>query len=345
MSEHNSGEIKVYEAGKELFHQGDPGGDLFFIREGKLDVVLEQDGQSLPLAQLGPGEILGLLTCVDHSKRTSSARAVTEVVGLFVKFEIILSLLSKCPDWLKSIIKELTTRVLQMNEKYAQSLLVIRKLKATQVNTLFIGAQVASALPVIAPLVSMSVEKKSFLLVEETLEKLEQILARPKSEIESILEVFQTAGLIKIEIEPEKKRRVVDLEIAKRVAPFASFVAQSNAGKTKKIVMARLSPKEYRYLRALLPVAKAGGIEPKGLIRLPVQTCHEKFEMVTKVAFDPMALGRAVALGIIELNGDWSTGTLEFAPTDMLRTVVFAETFGRLEALASAAPQKEKKAA
>lgn len=334
MAGENSGEIKVFEPGTDLFKQGDAGGDLFFIREGEVDVFLEQEGQlPINLAVLASGEVLGLLTCLNHSPRTASARAKGTVAALIVKYDQFQSLLAKCPEWLKVILKELTLRVKQMNDKYAQALMVIRKLKLTQVNALYSGSQVASALPLLGGLCSVSVEGKQFILLEEVLDLLEQALTRPRTEIDAILGVFTKSGLIKLETEPEKKRRVIAMDIAKKSPPFSNFVTGTRGGKARKIVQAKLGHKDYRNLRGLLKFAKSKGIELKGLIRLSLEDLRNGFAEATSMPYDEIVLQKGVKLGIIDIQGDWKGGTILFAPSDMNRTLVFAETFGLLEAM------------
>lgn len=339
----NSGEIKIFNPGTLLFKQGDPGGDLFFIREGQVEVFIDQENSPVTLAKLDTGEVLGLLTCVNRSARTATAKALTEVTTLVVRYEQFQGLLSKCPDWLKTILKELTMRITQMNDKYAQALLVIRKLKSTQVNSIFIGSQVASALPVIAPLTSIAVEAKKYLLLEETIEQLALVLVRPKEEIAKILEVFQNAGLVKVEIEPEKKRRVIDYEIAKRVPPFAQFITESRAGKNRKVIQAKFSAKDMRTIRALLIFSKSLGIELKGLIKLKSKDCRERFATATSIPYDETTIQRAAKTGIIELQGSGEDEKLVFAPSDLSRILVFAEAYGQLEKLDEPQEKTQKK--
>ena len=330
----NSGEIKVFEPGSDLFKQGDAGGDLFFIREGEVDVFLEQEGQlPINLAVLVPGEVLGLLTCLNRSPRTASARAKGTVAAFIVKYEQFQSLLGRCPEWLKVILKELTLRVKQMNDKYAQALMVIRKLKLTQVNALYTGSQVAAALPILGGLCAVNVEGKQFILLDEVLDLMEQALTRPRLEIDAILGVFTKSGLIKLEAEPEKKRRVIAMDVAKKAPPFSTFVVGTKAGKGRKIVAAKLAHKDYRNLRGLLKFAKAKNIELKGLIKLPLGDLRTGFAEATSMPYDELVLQRGVKLGILDIQGDWTGGTILFAPSDMNRTLVFAETFGLLEAM------------
>ena len=66
-------EIRKLKAGKLLVEQGAPGAELFLLLDGVLSV--EVDGE--PIAELGPGAVLGERAVLEGGQRTSSLRAVT----------------------------------------------------------------------------------------------------------------------------------------------------------------------------------------------------------------------------------------------------------------------------
>jgi CRP-like cAMP-binding protein len=56
-----------------LVEQGEPGSDLFLLLDGVLRA--EVDGE--PVAELGPGALLGERALLEHGTRTSTLRSVT----------------------------------------------------------------------------------------------------------------------------------------------------------------------------------------------------------------------------------------------------------------------------
>ncbi|HSO97266.1 MAG TPA: cyclic nucleotide-binding domain-containing protein [Acidimicrobiia bacterium] len=66
--------IRSVAAGKTLTEQGTPGGDLFLLLDGILDVVV--DGE--PVAEVGPGAILGERALLEGGQRTATLRALTK---------------------------------------------------------------------------------------------------------------------------------------------------------------------------------------------------------------------------------------------------------------------------
>jgi len=68
-----SPKVKKLKAGATLVEQGEPGDSLFLLLDGVLTV--EVDGQ--PVAEVGPGALLGERAVVEGGRRTATLRAVT----------------------------------------------------------------------------------------------------------------------------------------------------------------------------------------------------------------------------------------------------------------------------
>lgn len=62
-------------AGETLVIQGDPGDELFLLLDGVLGVEVDSE----PIAEVGPGSILGERALIEGSNRTSTLRAMTPV--------------------------------------------------------------------------------------------------------------------------------------------------------------------------------------------------------------------------------------------------------------------------
>ena len=66
--------VKKVRSGKTLVEQGEPGSDLFLLLDGVLSV--EVDGE--PVAEVGPGAVLGERALLEGGTRTSTLRAATK---------------------------------------------------------------------------------------------------------------------------------------------------------------------------------------------------------------------------------------------------------------------------
>lgn len=62
-------------AGEVIYAQGDAADGCFVIESGRADVL----GDGLPIATVGPGELVGEIALLRHVRRTATVRAVTEM--------------------------------------------------------------------------------------------------------------------------------------------------------------------------------------------------------------------------------------------------------------------------
>jgi len=66
-------EIRRFDAGAMLTEQGQPGDELYLLLDGLLRVEVD----SKPVAEVGPGAVLGERALLEGGRRTSTLRALT----------------------------------------------------------------------------------------------------------------------------------------------------------------------------------------------------------------------------------------------------------------------------
>ncbi|MGC2697680.1 MAG: DUF1003 domain-containing protein [Candidatus Angelobacter sp.] len=63
-----------FKAGETIFHYGDPGGEIFILLTGRIELFVENtDGQKLVLAENEAGDVIGELSFLDGGPRTATA--------------------------------------------------------------------------------------------------------------------------------------------------------------------------------------------------------------------------------------------------------------------------------
>lgn len=93
-----------FEAGKIIFHQGDPGDFIYSIINGAVAVIREEsDGKEVLLARLGPGEYFGEMALVSDAPRTATVRAITAVDVLTMARKDFTSLYSHLPIFFTTV--------------------------------------------------------------------------------------------------------------------------------------------------------------------------------------------------------------------------------------------------
>src|SRR5262245_25450441 len=69
-------ECRDFKAGAALFEYGDPGGELFILRSGGVEVFVENhEGEKIVLAENERGDVVGELSFLDGGARTATALA------------------------------------------------------------------------------------------------------------------------------------------------------------------------------------------------------------------------------------------------------------------------------
>ncbi len=106
--------------GQVLFKQGDKSTDLFFIKEGQVELsVVNSDGESAVLTTLGDKTVVGSLSFLEGEPRSATAKAITEVKAVIIRQGQREKMLKTVPAWLNVLIKDLSGSLRRSNAEYA----------------------------------------------------------------------------------------------------------------------------------------------------------------------------------------------------------------------------------
>jgi CRP-like cAMP-binding protein len=100
-----------FSAGEVIFHQGDQGSEMYHIRSGRVAVTISRPDGEYPLAELGPGSLLGEMALISGPPRTATATAVEEVVAQRIPEELFRQNLLGLPGWAVSVAQVLVDRL------------------------------------------------------------------------------------------------------------------------------------------------------------------------------------------------------------------------------------------
>jgi CRP/FNR family transcriptional regulator, cyclic AMP receptor protein len=107
----------AFDAGHELFRQGDGANAAYVIVEGKAEVVVESAGGPVVVAVLGPNDFFGEIAILCDVPRTASVRAQTRLVTLRISKDLFLRLIKEFPTMAVSIMRELAHRLEATNNQ------------------------------------------------------------------------------------------------------------------------------------------------------------------------------------------------------------------------------------
>lgn len=320
----------IYQKGDEIFQKGEKGGDLYFIQEGTVEVYTTKDSHEIVLSEMGPGEILGVITCLTSAPRLAAARAKTKVSVKIVKHESIQKVLRDLPEWLNVVIKEFTIRLAQMNDSFSELKLKQKALEDNQISRTFIASQLAGVFANICD--SMSKDIDGVMKVEATavITKAEAILGEPKENLDAILEILARAGLLKLEVDQVTKKSYVKTDTAKKLQWFAQFVRESRHGKKRRVARAKIAHKEKVTLRNVVKYAQKKGGDLTAMVRIPMIELKKGLD---KQDFEPSAFETAKKYELILLEGGKENPTVAFVPTTLGRTLAAIDALRALEEL------------
>jgi len=94
----SSARTLTIEAGQHLLRRGEPGGDIYLVESGSLQVVDTRSTPEVILAQIEPGDVVGEMAFIDDSPRSADVRASGPVSVLHWTRQDLYNLLGRHMD-------------------------------------------------------------------------------------------------------------------------------------------------------------------------------------------------------------------------------------------------------
>ncbi|MGM0584159.1 MAG: cyclic nucleotide-binding domain-containing protein [Pseudomonadota bacterium] len=105
------GEDRTFRDGEYIVRQGESSDSAYLILSGKADVIVEFEGSSSVVAELGEAEVFGEMAMLCESPRTASVRAKGELRTLMFEREGMLRLLREFPEMAVEMSRSLAQRL------------------------------------------------------------------------------------------------------------------------------------------------------------------------------------------------------------------------------------------
>jgi len=108
---------KIYNSGEIIVRQGDVGECMYFIQSGKVEVIRENDGKEVKLAELGQGEFFGEMALFEKGVRSATVRPLGEVRVLSVDKRLFLRKIHEDPALAFRIMQRMSHRIRDLNKE------------------------------------------------------------------------------------------------------------------------------------------------------------------------------------------------------------------------------------
>lgn len=125
----DDGQVRSFAAGEIIFKSGDPGDGFYVVESGRVRIsaVVGQNEPRL-LAVIGPGDFFGEMAVVDDAPRSATATAEVDTKAFFLAREKLLHLLTRRPELALNIIREFSSRMRSLNQKYVEEIIQAERL-------------------------------------------------------------------------------------------------------------------------------------------------------------------------------------------------------------------------
>jgi CRP/FNR family transcriptional regulator, cyclic AMP receptor protein len=98
-------DVEKITTGTEMFSHGDPGGSMYVIRSGIVELYFKNDtGDHITLETVGPGQFFGELSLLDAGARTASALVKQDLEALVIDRGDLEALVAASPDAAMSLL-------------------------------------------------------------------------------------------------------------------------------------------------------------------------------------------------------------------------------------------------
>lgn len=108
----NDPNVKFFSAGQTIFEEGQIGEEMYFVKEGEVDIVI----QNKVINTLGPGEVLGEMALLDTKIRSASAIAKIDCQLVFIDEKRFTFLVQQHPYFALNIMRVMAERLRRRTE-------------------------------------------------------------------------------------------------------------------------------------------------------------------------------------------------------------------------------------
>jgi CRP-like cAMP-binding protein len=111
---------KTYNNGDIITRQGEPGDCMYVIQEGRIEVVVKEDGVETVLRIAEVGEFIGEMAIFDREVRSATLRAVGTARLLTIDKKNFLKRVHKDPSLAFRLVQSMSNRVRDLSAEVAR---------------------------------------------------------------------------------------------------------------------------------------------------------------------------------------------------------------------------------
>lgn len=104
-----------------LLREGEEGKFVYLVRNGRLKAARTINGKEVVLGFIEPGEFVGEMAYINGEPRSADVRCLSDVELIEIPSGLLDSILFSKPAWSKALVRTLSRRLKELNEKQSGS--------------------------------------------------------------------------------------------------------------------------------------------------------------------------------------------------------------------------------
>src|ERR1044071_2936885 len=126
---HKAAQELAFDAGKEIFKEGDAGDGVYVVKEGLVEIAVGVGQNTRQVfSQVVPGEMFGEMSVIDDKPRSASAFAKEPTTVYFVPRTELLALVERSPVLAMALLREVSHRLREFDRQYLREVLQAERL-------------------------------------------------------------------------------------------------------------------------------------------------------------------------------------------------------------------------
>lgn len=110
-----TGELgRLYQHGEYIVRQGETGYCMYVIQEGTVEIILEEEGEEIPIARRNAGDFFGEMALFDRDVRSASVRALGSARILTVDKHNLLPRIHQDPSMAFRMLEIMSNRIREL---------------------------------------------------------------------------------------------------------------------------------------------------------------------------------------------------------------------------------------
>ncbi len=116
-----------FAAGQEIFREGAPGDGVYFVKDGLVEISAGANARRV-FSRLGPGEIFGEMSVIEHRPRSATASAAQATEVYFLPRGEMLAFIKRSPALAFGLLQQISLRLREFNQLHLREVLEAERL-------------------------------------------------------------------------------------------------------------------------------------------------------------------------------------------------------------------------